>query len=171
VSVETLPSGKLVLTNTIVDNQLSEGMYACSASVSTDGQEAAYGLDLHVEPFLTRLVLPPTAGYEEYVDAVTRASDSWPALSFIVSPPTDGTDSLDYLIVRSTDINDTIYDSRIPNKEILPYFYGKTTPVAHWYVKRPETAGLCTTYVHAWTHGGKQSMDMIVVRVLDENGN
>ncbi len=166
--VDTLSSGALVLAHEFSGLQLDTGIYDATVTVSApEYQSAVYTVQAVVQPFVLRLVLPPIAGHEEEdVDAVTQASDVIPQLSFIVDPPRQQ-DSLDYVIVRTTDIDTTIYDTRLPGKQVLPYFYGRKIAVSHWYVKRPETQGVCTTSVYAYTHGGLSATDRIVVRVLD----
>jgi hypothetical protein len=169
VALDTLSSGALVLAHTYTGTQLDTGMYYATVTLSShDFPDVTCTVRLIVQPFVLRLVLPPIAGHtEEDVDAVTQASDVIPQLAFIVDPPRLA-DSLDYVLVRTSDIDSTIYDTRMPGKQVLPYFYGRKIPVTHWYVKRPETSGICTTYAYAFTRGGLSATDMLVVRVLDK---
>lgn len=168
VTPDTLADGALALVNTIEDPPRTEGVYRADVSITgQDYDAAAYAVEVNVHPFLIRLVLPPLQGYEEDVDAVTQASDVIPELSFVVLPPTDGTDSLKDIRIRTTDIDTTIYRSL--DGSFWPALYGRKFPVTHWYVKDTSTAGICTTYAYAETYGGQQSMDMVVVRVLNKD--
>ncbi|MBD3243798.1 MAG: hypothetical protein GF331_24615 [Chitinivibrionales bacterium] len=168
VAPDTLSDGALALVTDVAVPPQTAGVH--SATVTVSGGEynpAEYAVDVNVHPFLIRLVLPPIPGHEEDVDAITQASDVLPQLGFIVLPPTDGTDSLKDIRIRTTDIDTTLYHST--DGSFLPAFYGRTFPVTHWYVKDTATAGICTTYAYAETYGGRQSMDMVVVRVLNKD--
>jgi hypothetical protein len=150
------------IVNHLKPGALALGTYRAVVSVQAYGQPESYQYAISFEitrAFYFSVISLPIPGYENVVDAVTKASDIAGGIDIRVEQPADPTDSI-------KDVRVNFGEGDYYNKLNGAFPTGPDyVTAAVWFV-RPDTAGICTTSVSVTTYRGFRADTSIRTRIL-----
>jgi hypothetical protein len=151
-----------LIVNHLNPGTLVRGAYHAVVSVQVAGQPDIYRFAVSFDitrAFYFSVISLPIPGYENVVDAVTKASDIAGGIDIRVEQPADPTDSI-------KDVRINFGEGDYYNKLNGAFSAGPDyVTAAVWFV-RPDTTGICTTTVNVTTYKGFTADTSIRNRIL-----